>query len=257
MKPAAYLIMLILLAGLASAAECTDALDGMIITENTTFCSDTYDIPNGIKIKADNIYIDCGTAILRGDNQEGTAIIIENRKNVLITKCNILTFHVGLYLLNSSHITIEDSALLKNRIGIRMLNAYENIFTKISDKSTQTPVSMITSKFNRFDINKPIDEDYCKDNFCEGEKDYNPCINDDFYCSPRCNEQNDNDCIKKEIIKYEKPKENKTIEKKKEAPVPEKMTIAPKKKSKSWILYIVFYIIAFLIIQFYEHAKKD
>lgn len=259
MRLAILLLLLILCAGLASA-KCTDALDGMTITEDTTFCSDTYDIFNGIKIGADNIIVDCGTAVLRGNMQEGTAITIENRKNVTILRCNIVTFHVGIYIQNSSFITFEDSALLKNRIGIRMMNAYENKLVKISDKSTQTPLSIINSKFNLFDINKRIDEEYCKDNLCQEEKDYNPCVDDDFYCSPRCNEQNDKDCIKKEIIKYEKPPEEETkpiIENKTTEPQPDKITLTPKKKSKSWLLYIVFYIFAFLIIRFYEHVKVD
>ena len=259
MRLAILALMLILLSGLASA-ECTDALDGMIIKEDTTFCSDSYDVFNGIKIDADNIVLDCGTAVLRGNMQEGTAITIENRKNVTIANCNIVTFHVGIYILNSSFITFEDSALLKNRIGIRMMNAFENKLVKIADKSTQTPLSIINSKFNLFDINKRIDEDYCDDNLCEGEKDYNPCVDDDFYCSLRCNKENDKDCIKKEVIKYKKPpavnetKENKTIE---PEPQPEKMTLKPKKKSKGWLLYIVFYIFAFFIIRFYEHVTID
>ena len=150
--------------------------------------------------------------------------------------------------------------MLKNRIGIRMMNAFENKLVKIADKSTQTPLSIINSKFNLFDINKRIDESYCSDNLCEGEKDYNPCVDDDYYCSPRCNEENDKDCIKLEVIEYEKPpivnetKKNKTIE---PEPQPEKITIAPKKKGKGWLLYIVFYIFAFLIIRFYEHVKVD
>ncbi|MBW3004919.1 hypothetical protein KY310_03735 [Candidatus Woesearchaeota archaeon] len=260
MRLAVFLLMLVLLAGAASAADCIDALDGMRITNDTTFCSDSYDVPNGIFIEADNVTLDCGTAVLRGNSQEGTGIIIEGRKNVVITKCNVLTFHVGVYLKNSSYILLEDNAMLKNRIGLRFLNAFENTIIKHADKSTQTPVSMITSKFNKFDINKPIDKEYCFENLCNEEKDINPCFNDDFYCSARCNEENDNDCIKHEIIEYEKPKENKTeekIEKPKEEPQPEKMTIAPKKRGKGWLLYPIFYIFMFLLIQFYEHVKKD
>lgn len=260
MRPLVYLFMIVLLASFASAAECIDALDGMRIKNDTTFCSDTYDIPNGIFVEADNITIDCGTAVLRGDMQEGTGITIENRKNVVLRECNILTFHVGVYLKNSSFIIIEDSALLKNRIGIRMMNAYENIIINIADKSTQTPLSLITSKFNVFDINKRVEEEYCISNMCDGARDMNPCVDDDFYCSPKCSEETDNDCVKKEIIKYEKP-----VDEKNETPVvvnkteeePEVMTVVPKKKSKSWLLYIIFYIFAFLGIQFFEHVKKD
>jgi parallel beta-helix repeat protein len=260
MRPAVLFLMLMLLAGAASAADCTDALDGMRITNDTTFCSDTYDVPNGIHIVEDNVTVDCGTAVLRGGVQEGIAINIEGRKNAVITRCNIVAFDIGILLQNSSYITLEDNALLKNRIGIRMLNSYENTIIKIADKSTQTPLSMVMSKFNKFDINKPIDEDYCTDNLCNEEKDINPCVDDDFYCSPRCNEENDNDCIKIEVIEYEKPKENKTAEKPKETnktAQPEKMTITPKKKGKGWLLYPVFYIFAFLLIQFYEHVTKD
>lgn len=261
MRIAVLLLMLVLLAGAVSAADCTDALDGMRITNDTTFCSDTYDIPNGIYIVEDNVTVDCGTAVLRGNMQEGKGIIIEGRKNVVVARCNIVTFDIGIFLQNSSFITLEDNALLKNRIGIRMMNSYENTIIKIADKSTQTPLSMVMSKFNKFDINKPIDEEYCEDNLCNEERDINPCVDDDFYCSPRCNKENDNDCIKIKVIEYEKPKENKTKEKTEEAKPekkePEKMTLAPKKKGKGWLLYPIFYIFAFLLIQFYEHVTKD
>ena len=259
MRMVLFSLMFLLLVGVVSAADCIDAFDGMRITNDTTFCSDTYDIPNGIFVKADNITIDCGTAVLRGDSQEGTGIIIEGRKNIVITKCNMLTFHVGIYIKNSTNVLLEDNAMLKNRIGIRMLNAYENTIIKHADKSTQTPLSMITSKFNKFDMNKPIDEEYCISNLCNEEKDINPCVNDDFYCSAKCNEESDNDCIKHEIIKYEKPKEENKTEKPvvKPEPQPEKMTITPKKKGKGWLLYPVFYIFAFLLIQFYDHVRKD
>ncbi|MBW2986493.1 hypothetical protein KY333_03925 [Candidatus Woesearchaeota archaeon] len=258
MRPFVYILLIVLFASFASA-KCIDALDGMRITNDTTFCSDAYDVPNGIHIMADNITIDCGTAVLRGDVQEGTGIIIENRKNVVIRHCNILTFHVGIYLKNSSSIVIDDSALLKNRIGIRMLNANENFITNIADKSTQTPVSLITSKFNTFDINKRIDEAYCISNLCNEIKDINPCVDDDFYCSQKCTAESDNDCVEKVKPVDAEPKENKT-----EEPVvvnkteePETMTVVPKKKSKSWLLYPIFYILAFLFIQFYEHVKED
>jgi len=262
MRLALFSLMFLLFACAVSAADCIDALDGMRITNDTTFCSDSYDIPNGIYIEADNVTLDCGTAVLRGISQEGTGITIENRQNIKITKCNVLTFHVGVYIKNSSYVLLEDNALLKNRIGIRMLNAYENTIIKHADKSTQTPVSMITSKFNKFMINKPIDEEYCVDNLCNEEKDINPCVDDDFYCSPKCSEENDNDCIKHEIIKYEKPaEENKNATREKKAvepePQPEKMTITPKKKGKGWLLYPIFYIFTFLLIQFYEHVKRD
>lgn len=256
------IITTILLAGTAQASDCIDALDGMRITNDTTFCSDSYDIPNGIYIMADNITIDCGTAVLRGNMQEGTGITIENRKNVVLQNCNLITFHVGIYIKNSSFITIDETALLKNRIGIRMMNAYENKIINIADKSTQTPLSMITSKFNTFDINKNIDEEYCISNLCNEVKDMSPCVDDDFYCSIRCTPETDNDCKKKEEKKTEpaeETKENKTqeipaINKTQE---PQKITITAKKKDKSWILYIIFYIFAYLGIQFYEHVKED
>jgi len=261
MKPAVLFLLIFLLASAVNASDCIDALDGMRITNDTTFCSDAYDVPNGIYITADNITLDCGTAVLRGNMQEGKGIIIKGRKNVVVARCNIVTFDIGIFIQNSSFITIEDSALLKNRIGIRMMNSYENTIIKIADKSTQTPLSMVMSKFNRLDINKPIDEEYCENNLCNEERDINPCVDDDFYCSPRCNEENDNDCIKIEIIEYEKPKENKTAEKPQKktnkTAQPEKMTITPKKKGKGWLLYPIFYILAFLLIQFYEHVKKD
>ena len=88
---------------------------------------------------------------------------------------------------------IRDS--LKNRIGVRMLHAFENRFENNADKSILKPVSALASKFNTFWItNKELDRDFCETNMCNSAGPMNPCANDDLYCSPACNYKNDNDC---------------------------------------------------------------
>ena len=58
-------IVILLLMPTLVFAKCIEPADGMFIKESTLFCSSTYDLPSGITIAADNIELDCGTAILR------------------------------------------------------------------------------------------------------------------------------------------------------------------------------------------------
>lgn len=256
-----FLILVLLLP--AVNAECTEPTDSMTIKEDVVFCSRTFDLPNGLIIGADDITIDCNTGILRGNSQSGTGITIEGRKNVLIQNCNIVTYKVGVYVKESSQITITKNSFLKNQIGVRLLNSYENIVSDNADKSTERPLSVINSKFNIFMIgNKNIETEFCEENLCNEVGDINPCANDDFYCSERCNPGNDNDCKPEQVeIIFETPKE-KSINTTAQTPTakviePQETKIITQEQNKSWwYIYPVVYILAFLMLQFYTFTKK-
>ncbi len=175
---------------------CESLTDGMIITKDLQLCSDTFDVPNGIIIRGDNLHIDCGTAVLRGQSGESEiGVRLENARNVTLEKCNILTFNQGLYMKNVTFSTIRDNAFLKNRIGIRMLDAFENVITDNSDKSNQLAVSAINSKYNVVKLgNKNVERDFCEVNACNAAREMNKCESGDFYCSPSCSASEDDDC---------------------------------------------------------------
>jgi len=180
-----------------AAAECIAPTDGMTITQSTIFCGDTYDVPNGIRIAANDIVLDCSTGILRGVVGESEiGVRAENVDRITIKNCNIVTFTQGLYLKNVTNSLIEDNSFLKNRIGVRMLDSYENIFRNNNDKSFQLAVSAISSKYNIVMLgNKEIERAFCEVNACNEAQEMNVCEPGDFYCSKKCSSSNDADCV--------------------------------------------------------------
>lgn len=252
-------------------ADCTELPATGLITESIRLCSDTYDAPDGIKIEADNIMLDCGTGVLRGNYLKGTGITIANRRNITITRCNIATYNVGVYIENSSQVHMYDNAVLKNDIGIRMYNAYENLIEKHNDKSNIKAVSALVSKYNTILLgNKNIDKAFCETNACNTHRDMNPCENNDFYCSPRCTPETDSDCKKTaEIITgkateeipaagpEEALTENPTTETNTSPePINETAMQEEREKQTKFLMYPIFYLIGLLVFQFIKYVKE-
>jgi len=258
-----WLIILLALASFA-VAECIEATDGMTLTESTTFCSTTHDIPNGIKIAADNVVLDCSTAVLRGVvGQSEIGVLAENVDGITIKNCNIVTFNQGLYLKNVTNSLIEDNAFLKNRIGIRMLDSYENVIRDNSDKSFQLAVSAISSKYNTVILgNKDIERAFCEVNACNEHRDMNVCESGDFYCSKRCSAQTDSDCgtVSSPVPEVKEPVKSadeiieeaeKEVEKELAGDEAQPLVVEKQKLSLSakLLIYIILYVIAFIILQ--------
>jgi parallel beta-helix repeat protein len=205
-----YLVLLAVLLSSFAVAECVKPKDFMFIDRSMEFCSDTFDVPNGIHISADNVVLDCKTAILRGTlGVSETGIIVENVKNVTIRNCQVLTFRQGLYLKNVTHSLFEKNNFFKNKVGVRMLYAYENVLRDNNDKSLEVPVSAIMSKYNTVLLgNKDIDRSFCEVNACNKPANFNLCESGDFYCSPSCVDS-DLDCQSSfDISKVELPDES-------------------------------------------------
>lgn len=264
-----FLAMTILLSGFA-AAECTVPTSGMTITQNTVLCSKIFDLPGGIMIGADNIELDCDGAMLRGDMLGETGIIVDGRNHVTIKDCFITTYKIGVYIKNSTHITMTKTSLLKNRMGVRLYSSYENNITGIKDQSTETPLSVINSKFNIFLFdNKNIEESFCNKNICNNLINMSPCEDKDFYCSEKCTPANDSDCkgAQPEIKEAEKQPEPapqpapEATNTSNETSTPTAMAVqeTPKAagKNKLWLIYIIAYIIAFFALQFYTYTQKS
>ncbi|MBI4146754.1 right-handed parallel beta-helix repeat-containing protein [Candidatus Woesearchaeota archaeon] len=175
---------------------CDPVIDGMLVTESMTLCSETYDLPSGIRIAGSNIVFDCGTAVLRGIlGQSEIGVRVDNATNITIRKCNVVTFNQGLYLKNVTSSLVEDNAFLKNRIGIRMLDSFENVIRDNGDKSYQFAVSAINSKYNVVMLdNKNVERAFCEENACNKFREMNVCEAGDFYCSPKCSPVTDADC---------------------------------------------------------------
>lgn len=274
MKTALILAMLLILPGVFASSHCEEAYEGMVIKEDTTLCSDSFEVLDGIRIGADNVMLDCSTAVIKGlGKNEG--IIIENVSGVTVQNCNIINYNVGIYLKNATFAYLHDNALLKNKVGIRLYQSFENRIENNADKSLTKAIGSIASKFNSLWIsNKNIEKEFCDVNLCNQAGPMDPCANDDFYCSPQCSWENDNDCpapekpkeiVEKEPSKAEqlvaeaeaslaKPTKKKPIVKKEEPKKPEWMT---------WhvqlAVYLLMYILGFIFIQhhFFSHRRKD
>ncbi len=264
-------VIIALLLSVVAAAECIEPTDGMSITESTLFCSSTYDLLSGITIAVNDITVDCGTAVLRGIvGQSEFGVRIENVDNVTLKNCNILTFTQGLYLKNVTNSLIEKNGFLKNRIGVRMLDSFENILRDNNDKSHQVAVSAINSKFNVVMLgNKEIERSFCEVNACNEFRDMNVCESGDFYCSKKCTPETDSDCAVSvppaiSVLEPEKSVDEKIAEfeeeVRKEIPVAEMKNdaVIDKKLSVSTkiLIYVLIYIIGFAIVKVVRNKKR-
>lgn len=191
-----FLFFLLLLPVFAFA-ECIAPTDGMIVNKSVDFCSSSYDVPNGIIISSGNVVLDCNTAVLRGNSGVSEiGIRIENADNVVLRNCNVVTFNQGLYLKNVTNSLVENNAFLKNNIGIRLLDSFENTIRGNNDKSFQLAVSAINSKYNVVIVgNKNIERAFCDENACNEHRDMRVCVSGDFYCSKKCSPETDSDCV--------------------------------------------------------------
>jgi parallel beta-helix repeat protein len=271
----------------AHADECEYAFDLMQITKDTVLCNKAFDVPSGITIATDGVTLDCNGAIIRGTGmQDGQGVFIDGADGVTVKNCNILNYDAGIYVKEGNRNVIEQNALLKNKVGVRMLQAFENQFITNADKSIIKPVSALASKFNSFWItNKDLDQSFCEVNLCNSAGPMSPCANDDFYCSPSCSFGNDNDCRSPEAEAEPDPflekmkaqtlatgkattepaaTENKSAAKKPEVEIPSAqapksfMSLLPA-KARFWtmaFLFILSYLFGFLIFQHHHWVHK-
>lgn len=264
-----YLFLFAVLLSAFAVAECVKPKDFMFVNQSMEFCSDTFDVPNGIHISASDIVLDCKTAILRGTlGVSETGIIVENVNNVTIRNCQVLTFRQGLYLRNVTHSLIERNNFFKNKVGVRMLYAYENVLRDNNDKSLDVPVSAIMSKFNVVLLgNKDIDRSFCEVNACNQVREFDICEGGDFYCGPSCVET-DSDCqspvsqitptnIVEEISSDEEIKEEVVLERSVQSPIVKKeVRVMTDKRNvpllAQLVLYLAGYVLAFVGLRLFR-----
>ncbi len=164
MKKSWWIVLFVILCPIAFA--CSDPLDGKVYTSDQKFCNKNYYLPDGIVVDADDIVIDCGNAVLRGDFK-GTGILIKNRKNVEVKNCNIVNYNHGIHLSNAEGADIHDNNLLRNFIGIRLEDSTQNHFYENRDVSITQEVRSIFSTENHIKYtNKNIKGEFCRHNSC-------------------------------------------------------------------------------------------
>lgn len=243
-------------------AACVEPFDGMIVEKSVTFCSGTFDVPGSVTITGKDIVVDCNGAILRGIvGQSDVGVRIVDASNVTVRDCNILTFDQGVLLKNVTHSLIEENAVLKNRIGMRLIDAYENVIQDNADKSHQMPVSAVNSKFNVVMLgNRPIDHEFCEVNACNAFRDMPVCVSGDFYCSEKCSFETDDDCpapaapVEEREIDHERQVERLIEEA--EAGVENKIVVPESSEETRKVplpvkvfLYVLAYALAFIVLR--------
>lgn len=109
------LIILIALLAVNVSAVCMTPEDGPLINKDAFFCSGDYTIDAGISVSGKDFTLDCKNSILTG-SKSGKGITITDSKNITVKNCVVQDFDIGIYILNSKGIFLENNNLAANRI---------------------------------------------------------------------------------------------------------------------------------------------
>lgn len=246
-------------------AECMEPADGMVINTSVSLCGDTFDVPSGITVTGNGIVMDCNGAILRGTAQESdVGVRVEHADNVTVRECIVITFDQGLLLKNVTNSLVVDNSFLKNRIGIRMIDAFENVVRDNNDKSHEVPVSAVNSMFNVVMLgNRKVSREFCEVNACNEVREMDVCVSGDFYCSDKCTGETDEDCrpiVVEDVVGPQKSVDELVAEAQEKAERSvakgEVVAVGAVERAIPWpikiLIYSVLYLIAFVIVR----AKK-
>ncbi len=115
--------------------------DNLQITQNTLLAPGTYAIADPGKdgvliIAADDITLDCNSAIINGPDYTGFGIFNNGHHNVTIKNCNASKYYYGLRSENSNNLTVQNN----NFSGNRTITD-DSIFLNINQDSSITDSS--------------------------------------------------------------------------------------------------------------------
>src|SRR5690606_218588 len=117
--------LLVLLLIIPAAFACVVPTNSMEITQSTALCSDVYYINNGIRITQSDIMLTCEGTVLKSW-RGGRGIVLEHVNNVTIKGCRVMNYNIGILVSNASRVLLEDNHLIKNQIGVRLLDVSES-----------------------------------------------------------------------------------------------------------------------------------
>jgi len=164
MKKSLVLLLFLLIPSVI--ADCNPIQNNKIYSTSREFCGLNFFAPDGIIISGNDITIDCGTAVMRG-SFETPGITVIDSDNVLIKDCHVANYEIGFLLINSTRITVEDTGMIRNILGIKLDDSNQNYFENINDISLERMVRAVNSIDNYFDYsNKNLEDDLCRYNSC-------------------------------------------------------------------------------------------
>lgn len=174
MKKEVFFILILLLIPFAYARDCEAPTAH--IKNSVRFCGENYYPKYGINIEVDNMVVDCGNAVLQGEiiqgEFNGIGISIIDKKNITIKDCKVAHYETGFLVKNSTQIKLIDSSMIRNKLGLKLVNSNNNFFERNNDISLEEPVKAINSSFNVINyVNKDIENDICRTNICNEESD--------------------------------------------------------------------------------------
>ncbi len=96
------MLVLVFIFSIYSASACVVPTNGMVITEDTTFCKGEYFLPgidiSAIIIGADNVVLDCNGASLIGSQDGRFGIYSYGHDHLTIKNCHIEDYRMGIFL---------------------------------------------------------------------------------------------------------------------------------------------------------------
>lgn len=158
---------LFLFADVVSAA-CTHPKYWPEINSSLRFCGSNFFLKDGLTISNDNLIIDCGSAVLQGFLfEKNVGIRIEDRNNITIINCRLVNYGTAIVIKNSSNVFLKEMTLLRNMIGLHVIDSVNVAITDSLDISLSRPVRFSNSSNVTFQYhNKEIKGDFCRYNNC-------------------------------------------------------------------------------------------
>jgi parallel beta-helix repeat protein len=105
--------------------DCVTPTSGMTITGDTTFCTGTHDLPNGVTISGNDIVLDCSDSTLVGSS---TSLgIFSTNSRITIFNCNLEGYAVGIFLNGGDQNVIQSNVITGGEKGINLMQSDDNI----------------------------------------------------------------------------------------------------------------------------------
>ncbi|MBI4142124.1 hypothetical protein HY484_04315 [Candidatus Woesearchaeota archaeon] len=168
MKKVVILVIVFFTFSVVVSAACTHPKFWPEINNSLRFCGSNFFVKDGLKISNDNLFVDCGSAVLQGFLwQKNVGITIEDRNNVTFVNCRLVNYGTAIMIKNSTNIFLKEITLLRNMVGLHVINSVNISIVDSLDISLHRSVRFSNSSNVTFQYhNKNIKGDFCRTNNC-------------------------------------------------------------------------------------------
>jgi len=94
-----------------AASTCIEPFNAMNITESTTLCPGTFNLPEGVRINASNVVVTCNQTVLNGTGSNN-GFIANGFSNLTVQSCTIERYLTGINFAN-----MNDSKIVNNNLS--------------------------------------------------------------------------------------------------------------------------------------------